>query len=58
MTKVRVVLTVEIDKDAWEQAYGTKMTAAEFREEVRLVARDTVATAMFPDAPPSVEVAR
>lgn len=33
--KVKIEITVDVDRDGWDQAYGTGMSAAVIREDVR-----------------------
>ncbi len=33
--KVRVVLSIEVDADAWREAYGNDQTAEDIRDAVR-----------------------
>ena len=40
--RVRVTLTVEVDRDNWVEVYGTGATAADVRYDVRAYVREQV----------------
>ena len=40
--KITITVVLEIDRDAWELAYGTQPSAADLREDVRSYVLDAM----------------